>query len=243
MPALAGDYVQVLVGGYDLTGDTNRLAIADALDMHDVTVFGNQAYKVLPGLRRCLIGHEGYFDASAGRSHPVLKEVLLTGGISIYLGQNTVPTAGDPVYSLDGIEGQYSVSPEINKSITFGGLFAHRVGQGGWGVALAAQATFTNTTTGSVVDHGAATPNGGNAFLHVLQAAPSDTYVFTIEGATDSAFTTGVVTLATFSLNASQVDSESISIAGAIPQYTRFKAVRTGSAGNTVKISMSLVRF
>ena len=239
MTALAGDYVQILVGGYDLTGDLNRLAITDALDMYDVTVFGDQVHRVLPGLRRRVIGHYGYFDAAAGASHPLLKQVAVTGGISIFLGQNSAPNAGDPAYSLDGIEGQYTVSPEINKTIAFGGVFAQRSGQGGWGVALAAQATFTDTTTGSVIDNGAASANGGNAFLHLLQAAPSDTYTFTVEGATDLAFTTGVVTLATFTLNASQVGSESVNIVGAIPQYTRFKAVRTGAAGNTVKMSMS----
>ncbi|MEO8391771.1 MAG: hypothetical protein ABI700_02155 [Chloroflexota bacterium] len=243
MAALAGDYVQVLVGGYDLTGDMNSLAIADALDMYDVTVFGDQAHKVLPGLRRRVIGHNGYFDANAGASHPLLRQVSVAGGVSVFLGQNTAPIAGDPVYSLDGIEGQYTVSPEINKTISFGGMFAQRSGQGGWGVALAAQATFTNTTTGTVVDNGAASANGGSAFLHVLQAAASDTYTVTIEGATNLAFTTGIVTLATFTLNASQVGSEAVSIAGTIPQYTRFKAVRTGSAGNTIKISASLIRF
>ena len=243
MAALAGDYVQVLVGGYDLTGDVNRLGVADALDMYDVTVFSDQVHKVLPGLRRRVIGHSGYFDASAGASHPLLKHIEVEGGVSVYLGQNASPAAGDPVYSLDGIEGQYTVSPEINKTINFGGLFAQRSSLGGWGVALAVLAVFMNTTTGGVVNNGAASTNGGSAFLHVLQAAASDTYTLTVEGATNLAFTTGVVTLATFTLNASQVGSESVSIPGTIPQYTRFKAVRTGSAGNTVKLSMSLIRL
>lgn len=243
MAALAGDYVQILVGGYDLTADTNRLAIADAFDMHDVTVFGNTAHKALPGLRRHVIGHDGYFEAGAGRTHPLLKELTLAGDISIYLGQNAIPNVGDPVYSLDGIEGQYRVLSEVNQTVRFGGLFAHRAGRGGWGVALAAATGFTNSTTGSVINNGAGSSKGGSAFLHVLQAAASDTYALTVEGASDLAFTTGVTTLATFSLNGSQVGAESVSIAGSMPQYTRFKAVRSGSAGDVVKVSMSLVRF
>lgn len=243
MAALAGDYVQILVGGYDLTGDTNRLAIADTFDMHDVTVFGNTAHKVLPGLRRHVIGHDGYFEAGAGRSHPLLKELTLAGDISIYLGQNAIPNVGDPVYSLDGIEGQYRVWSEVNQTIRFGGLFAQRAGRGGWGVALAAATSFANSTVGGVINGGVVSSKGGSAFLHVLQAAASDTYTLTVEGANDLAFTTGVTTLAAFSLNGSQVDAESTSIFGLIPQYTRFKAVRSGSAEDVVKISMSLVRF
>ena len=30
MPKLAGDHVQVLVGGYELTGDSNRISINDS---------------------------------------------------------------------------------------------------------------------------------------------------------------------------------------------------------------------
>jgi len=114
---------------------------------------------------------------------------------------------------------------------------------GGWGAALAVPVTFTNSTNGSAVNEGAASPNGGAAFLHILQAAASDTYTITVEGSTTGAFGGEQTTLATFTLNASALGSERKGIAVSIPQYTRWKAVRTGSAGNTVKIAVSLVRF
>ncbi|MDX2136853.1 MAG: hypothetical protein SF123_02070 [Chloroflexota bacterium] len=63
------------------------------------------------------------------------------------------------------------------------------------------------------------------------------------EDTINSGFTTGVVTLATFVLNASQVGSERVAITGSIPQFVRFRAVRSGSAGNTVRLSVTLVRF
>jgi hypothetical protein len=52
-----------------------------------------------------------------------------------------------------------------------------------------------------------------------------------------------LTTLATFRLNASAIGSERIAISGTIQQYTRFKATRSGAAGNTVKIAVILVRF
>jgi len=39
--ALAGDHVQVLVGGYELTGDMNRVTVNDTYDMHDITAFSD----------------------------------------------------------------------------------------------------------------------------------------------------------------------------------------------------------
>jgi len=42
MTKLAGDHVQILVGGYELTGDSNRLNINDSRDTFDVTAFGDE---------------------------------------------------------------------------------------------------------------------------------------------------------------------------------------------------------
>ncbi|MDX2136921.1 MAG: hypothetical protein SF123_02410 [Chloroflexota bacterium] len=52
-----------------------------------------------------------------------------------------------------------------------------------------------------------------------------------------------MVTLGTFALNASALGSERLAIAGNIPQFVRFRTTRTGAAGNTVRLSMTLVRF
>jgi hypothetical protein len=84
---------------------------------------------------------------------------------------------------------------------------------------------------------------GGAAYLHVLQAAATDTYAFTVEAADDAGFTTNLATVAAFTLNGAALGSQRIGISGLIRRYTRFKAVRTGSAGNTVRIAVNLVRF
>lgn len=243
MTALAGDHVQVLVGGYDLTGDSNRITINDMRDTHDVTAFSDATHRFIPGQRLINLDHAGYLNAAAAQSHPVLKATAFSGIVSVLLGQNTTPAVGDPVYSLDTLQTKYGTLPEVNKSVPFGALFANRGNLGGWGVALAVPVTFTNSANGSAVNNGAATTRGGAAFLHVLQAAASDTYAITVEGSTTGAFTGEQTTLATFTLNASAPGSERITIAGTLPQYARWKAVRTGSAGNTVKIAVNLVRF
>jgi hypothetical protein len=173
----------------------------------------------------------------------VLKGIDVSGVVSVMLGLNTAPAVGNPVYSLYVLQGKYQPTPEVNKVIPFSAAFATQGEAGGWGVALTPPVTFTNTATGTGVDNGASTANGGAANLHVLQAAASDTYTIIVEGATNAGFSTGLVTLATFTLNASAINSERVDISSTIPQYTRFKATRTGAAGNTVKIAVSLVRF
>jgi hypothetical protein len=141
------------------------------------------------------------------------------------------------------LQGNYDSMPAREKAVPFGALFANRGDEGGWGVALAVPVEFTNSTNGSSVDNGAATSNGGATFLHLLTAAASDTYTITVEGSTTGAFGGEEATLATFTLDGSVLGSERIDINGTIPRYTRWKAVRSGSAGDTVQAAVNLVRF
>jgi len=241
--ALAGDHIQVLVGGYELTGDSNRLVISENRAMHDVTGFGDEVHWFIPGQRTAAVEHLGFLNADAARSHPVLKSANFSGTVSILVGSNATPAVNDLVYSLDALQGRYGSMPEAGKYVPFGALFANRAGSGGWGVVLAPPTTITNTTNGTTVDNGSATSNGGSAFLHVLQEVASDTYTIIVQGATDSGFTTGVTTLATFTLDGSALGSECITISGSIPQYVRYQATRTGSAGNDLTLAVTVVRF
>jgi len=242
MPQLAGDHVQVLVGGYELTGDSNSITISEARDMYDVTTFGDAVHKFIGGRRLISLDHAGFLDAAVGRSHPVLKGNVFSGIVSVLMGQNAAPAGGDPMFSLSVLQGQYKSMAEFNKALPFAAKFATLGNRGGWGKALAAPTQITNTANGAGQDNGAATTKGGAAFLHILTAVASDTYSFVVQGSTASNFSSPT-TLATFTLNGSAINSERIEIAGTIPQYTRWVATRTGSAGNPVKFAINLVRF
>ena len=111
MAKLAGDHVQVLVDGYELTGDLNRVSIPDTRDLYDVTAFGDAVHQFIPGRRTVALEHAGYMNADEARSHPVLKASSVAGIVSVLLGQNTDPAAGDPAYSLAIRQGKYSVIP------------------------------------------------------------------------------------------------------------------------------------
>lgn len=224
MAKLAGDHVQVLVSGYELTGDSNNVRINDARDLHDVTAFGDAVHKFIAGQRNISIEHNGYLNPDTAGSHPVLNTAELEGIVSVLMGQNTAPAVGDPMYSLLTLQSKYQSLEEYGKVIPFAAAFANRGNVGGWGVALAVPTTFTDSSNGSSVDNGGATSSGGAAYLHVLQAAASDTYTFTVEGSTTGAFGGEESTLGTFTLDASALGSERLALAGSIPRYTRLKS-------------------
>jgi hypothetical protein len=242
MAKLSGEYVRILVGGYDLTGDSNQIAITDARDMYDVTTFGAGVRSFIGGQRSGMIEHAGYLNAAAAHSHPVLNGMAVEGLVSVLLGQNADPVVGDPVYSLFARQGRYATAPAVGTFIPFAARFANRGLLGGWGVLLTPPVDFTNSVVGTTVDNVAVSPKGGSVYLHVLTAAAADRYTFVVEGSSTGAFA-GEQTTWTFNLNAAAVGSERVAISVPIPRYTRWKATRTGSAGNTVRAAVSLVRF
>ena len=76
-----------------------------------------------------------------------------------------------------------------------------------------------------------------------MTAATTDRYTIVVEGSATGAFGGEQTTLATFTLDASALGSERMAISGSIPQYVRYKATRSGSAGDTVQLAVGLVRF
>lgn len=241
--ALAGDHLKVLVGGYELTGDGHKLIVNDQRNTYEVTAFGDVVHTFIPGARLMTLDHAGYMNAAAARSHPVLKSAELKGVVTVMLGQNADPEVGDPIYSLYAQQGKYGTLPEVATYIPFRALFASYDGRAGWGVALAVPVSFTNSTSGSVINNGAESIKGGAVSLHILQAAAADTYTLTVEGSTTGAFSGEQTTLATFSLNASALGAEFKTLNGTIAQYTRWKAVRSGSADDPVRAAVSLIRY
>jgi len=241
--ALAGDHVQVLMGGYDLTGDQNRIQIDDSRMMNLAAAFGDATKNYLPGQRMARLQHMGYMNATVARSHPVLKNVSVAGAITVIVGQNAAPVVGDMTYSLDGLQARYQVMPQIEQVIPFNADFAPRGVVGGWGVALAVPITITNTANGSANDYGAATTQGGTAFLHILTAPATDRYTIVVQGSTTGAFAGEETTVATFTLNGASLGTESIATTTTIPSYTRWKATRSsGTAGNNLQLAITLVR-
>ena len=242
MPKLAGDHVQVLVDGYELTGDSNRISINDSRDLFDITAFGDAAHKFSPGQRMMALQHAGFMNSADAGSHPVLQGAAVDGLFSLYLGENAAPTVGDPVFSLLARQGRYGALPRVNQMIPFRAGFTNRGEGGGWGVALASPTDVAGSASGTVVDNGVASKWGGVACLHVLSGADSNAYTIMVEGSGSGAFSGEESTLATFTLNGSAIGSEQIKIAGTIPRFVRWKATIDSAAVDRIRIAVSLIR-
>lgn len=143
---LSGEHVEVLVAGYDLTGDMNKIAIDDSRKMLPANNFGDEVDKFIPGQRMTKLNHQGLMNAESAQAHPVLKGLAVDGVLSILLGENADPVDGDSVYHLMTGQENYQVSPQIGQVIPFRASFANKGDEGGWGVALAVPVTITNSS-------------------------------------------------------------------------------------------------
>lgn len=242
MAKLAGDHLQVLVDGYELTGDSNRININEGRDLFDITAFGDAVHKFSPGQRTMALQHTGFMNSAEGGSHPALQGAAVDGLFSLYLGQNAAPTAGDPVFSLLARQGTYGALPQVNRMIPFRARFVNRGEDGGWGIALTQPLAVTGPALGNKVDNGGANDGGGFACLHVLEAAASDAYSITVEGSGSGAFTGEERTLAAFTLDGRALGSEQVKIDGRIPRYTRWRATAGPGASERIRIAISLIR-
>jgi len=238
--ALAGEHIQVLVDGYDLTGDHNRVNIDDKRVMMNTTTFGDSVRKFIMGQRHAGLQHRGYMNADVAKSHPVLKGVDVDGVVSILVGQNDTPQVGDPVYCMAARQNRYQISAQVGGVIPFVATFANAGDRIGWGEALVVDASITDSTTGTAVDYGVSTNNGGAIILHITQATLTDTYNILVEGSADDI---AYSTLGTFTADGSMVNSEHVSVIGNIPRYVRYRTVRTGSADDSLNLTVNLVRF
>ncbi len=239
----AGNYAQILVDGYELTGDLNQLTLSDVRDTHDITAFGDAVHHFITGQQVSLLEHAGFLNAQVARTHPVLKDVGVDGIVSVILGQNAAPAAGDPMYSLLALQGFYSSMPAFGSYVPFTAQFVSVGQRGGWGIALAVPLSIDESGAGAAIDNGAASSGGGAAALHLLAAAASDTYTIRVEGSSSGMFAGEEATLATFALDGSQLGSEQIAIPGILPRYVRWRAIRNGTAGDTVRLAINLTRF
>ena len=242
MTKLAGDHVRVLVDGYELSGDSNRISINDSRDLFDVTTFGDEVHKFIPGQRLMALRHAGFMNSADAGSHPVLQGADVDGLFSVYIGQNTEPSAGDPVFSLLTQQGRYGALPQTNRMIPFQAVFANRGEYGGWGVALGVPNDGYNPA-GGVLNSNVTSGQGGLACLHVLSTTSTGSYTIEVQGAPTGDFRSGQQrTLATFSLDGTALGSELVPISGTIARHLLWRATRQGPSEDMIKVAISLIR-
>ena len=231
----------VLVNGYALsTYALNYEANADVSKL-DTTGFTDGCQNFIPGLPTANITTELFWDIDADNTWTALHTIGTTGQVSI-LPQGG--TTGYDAVTMPFVSINFNPHASPSEAIKCGSILFENYGTGTgleFGDVLY-HGTITTSTTGTgVLDvtNAAATAYCGAA-LHIWTASTSDTYAIKVQ---DSADDSTYNDLLSFTLNGSAVNAERVVVAsGSIDKYRRIVATRTGSAGNTLGLTVIFYR-
>lgn len=149
---------EAYLGGYDLTGNTNQLTIADELDMLDDTNFGSGGARSFKSGLHAVAGMiSGFASVSAGASD---EDAVLAANI----GLPDVPlsisatdgTVGEPVTFINAVQGTYSPpNGTVGELAKFSANFSGRGTRMLVGDILHPATSRTSSASGTAVQTGA----------------------------------------------------------------------------------------
>jgi len=173
MSVLTGVSLKVLLNQHDITGYFRKLDMDCQVGMYDTTVFGSTSKAFIPGLRSGTIGLQGLFESAATTSAPdnVFAAIEASDTVPLLSVFPEGWALGKRAYLLQAHESNHSIGAEIDALILNSAEFTDNDGYDP-GVSLHALTAETSLPfTGTAVDNGGATTNGGVAFLHTSAIA------------------------------------------------------------------------
>ena len=234
--------VRLYVEGYDLSGDANALnGLGYTSELLDVTTLDVSAKKRIIGIVDGEISVDAFFDPASNRSHAVWtsnsgKQPTADQDVLVPMGS----AVGDPCVGLVSKQGTYSTTRSPGSAIAASVSYSTADGSGlEFGAMLTAHDdTHSSAGSGTVVDGGAATSNGGAAYLQIFSLASGSVTVSVQESTSSGGSYTNIVNFSTVAAAAAPT-SERLVMTGTVARY--LKVTTTGTFSNA-KIALGFTR-
>ena len=231
-----GKNTKVFYDKYDLSAYFNSVSVPMTADTSETTTFGKDSKTHIAGLKDATMTLEGFFDGSASAVDELLYNALGTDN-KLWSAYQSGDTIGLPGYAMRAVQTAYAVNSTVDGACT---ISAATQASGGAERVLSLHAMGAESAsdwTGTGIDNGAASADGGSAYLHVT--AVTGTIAVKIEHSTSSDFTTGTADLVTFTSVTAAV-SERVTFSGTVNRYVRGFA--TIGAGETITFNIGVSR-
>ena len=241
MAKVNGLNVRLYVQGYDLSGDANALTgMGYTNELLDVTTLDVSAQKRLVGIVDGEIGVAAWFDAASSKQHAVWtsnsgklptadQDVLIPMGAAV----------GDPAVGLVSKQGTYSVTNSLGSALAASATFTANGSAPEFGEMMTAHDdTHASAGSGTVVDSGAASTNGGAGYLQVLSLASGSVTVNLQESTSSGGSYSNFMTFSTVAAAAAPT-AERLVMTGNVARYV--KVTTTGTFSNA-KIALGFTR-
>jgi hypothetical protein len=239
MAFIHGKSAIVLQNEFDLSTYFNDISISRSIETAETTAFGASAKAYIVGLIDGTLSLSGMFDGSANAIDAEMTDVLgVNAGAVISASVSGVTTIGTRMISTTGKLTSYEVTAPVGDVVSANAEFQADDGIGN-AVSLAALGAITTTTTGTSVDNGASSANGGFATLHVTANTMDNSTVCKVQHSADNstwadlqAFTSVATTIVT---------AERIKVANGttVNRYLRAVATPAGTGSFTYHINFA----
>ena len=242
MAKVTGLNVRLYVEGYDLSGDANALSgMGYTNELLDVTTLDVSAKKRIVGIVDGEISVDAFFDPASSRQHAVWtsnsgklptadQDVLVPMGAAV----------GDPCVGLISKQGTYSTTRSPASAISASATFTANASGPDFGVMLTAHDdTHSSAGSGTVMDGGAATTNGGVGYLQIFSLASGSVTVNLQESTSSGGSYSNFMTFSTVAAAAAPT-AERLTMSGNVARY--LKVTTTGTFSNA-KIAVGFTRL
>ena len=232
MAKVNGLNVRFYVEGYDLSGDANALsAMGYTNELLDVTALDSSARKRIIGIVDSEITCDAWFDNAASKQHAIWtsnsgKQPTTDQEIVIPFGS----AVGDQFVGLVAKQGTYSVTRSPGSAISANAVFSANGSAAEFGEMLTAHDdTHSTAGSGTVVDSGASSSNGGTGYLQILSLASGSVTVNLQESTSSGGSYSNFMTFSTVAAAAAPA-AERLTMEGTVQRY--IKVTTTGTFSN-----------
>lgn len=222
--AIKGTDQRILVAEFNFSDNISGIQYSQDQGLEDSTTLGDGWRERTPTIGNANININGFFDATAGKSDPVLVSVLgsANGSIATYFPSG-FGTIGNRAVLITIREANLSRGGEVAGLVTLTSSLESE-GEVGAGVVLHAFAAETGTTASTSVNNGADTTNGGIAQVHCT-AFSGTSVTPKIQHSDDDAIWVDLVSFAAISAPT----SERVSVAAGTTVEQYLRETRTGT--------------
>ena len=111
----------ILVGGFDLTADSNEVSVEFSAETVDATSFGDGARKRMGGLQTGTISGGGHFNAGANKADEALFNLTGTNDTPVVVFPNgiTAGTTTERGYAMQGVVSEYNFGGTVGAMTPF----------------------------------------------------------------------------------------------------------------------------
>jgi len=223
---------RLYVEGYDLSGDANSFSGGGYInELLDVTTLDVSARKRIIGSVDSEMSFDAWFDNAASHQHAVWSSnsgKLPTADQDILIPMGSA--VGDQFVGLVAKEGAYNVARSGGSAISANATFSANGSAAEFGEMLTAfDDTHSSASSGTVVDSGASSSNGGSGYLQLLSLDSGSVTVNLQESTSSGGSYSNFMTFSTVAAAAAP-SAERLTNEGTVQRY--IKVTTTGTFSN-----------